>query len=177
MRILPVFLARVKPASHEREAGLHEVDEERSHERPTGVDGAEHNADTSPHDFAAGCQPGSAYTPAAAPLYLRSSAENPEKEALYFSLGRRGYTSPGNTKGAGGSFIRQRLCFRWQEYKAVWSKCQELNAIFDVLHKPEKNGQRKLWQASFFLCVAPPAFRHGAAGSSERAARKSPPAG
>ena len=53
--------------------------------------------------------------------------------------------STGNTKGAGGSFIRQRLCFRWQEYKAVWSKCQELDAIFDVLHKPEKNGKRKLW--------------------------------
>ena len=31
----------------------------------------------------------------------------------------QGIHSPGNTKGAGGSFIRQRLCFRWQEYKAV----------------------------------------------------------
>ena len=84
--------------------------------------------------------------------------ENPEKEALCFSLGRRGYASPGNTKGAGGSFIRQRLCFRWQEYKAVWSKCQEPDAIFDVLHKPEKNGQRKLWQASFFPLVVCPHF-------------------
>ena len=30
--------------------------------------------------------------------------------------------------------------------------------IFDVLHKPEKNGQRKLWQASFFPRVVCPHF-------------------
>ena len=30
--------------------------------------------------------------------------------------------------------------------------------IFDVLHKPEKNGQRKLWQASFFPLVGCPHF-------------------
>ena len=88
--------------------------------------------------------------------YLRSRAENPEKEALYLSLGRRGQASPGNTKGADRIFIRQRLCFRWQKYRAVWSKCQEQNAIFDILDKPEKKGQRKLWQTSFFLGVARP---------------------
>ena len=140
----------------EREAGLHEVDEERSHERPTGVDGAEHNADTSPHILPPGASPAAHTHPAAASLYLRSSAENPEKEALYLSLGRRGQASPGNTKGADRIFIRQRLCFRWQKYRAVWSKCQEQNAIFDILHKPKKKGQRKLWQTSFFLGVARP---------------------
>ncbi len=140
----------------EREAGLHEVDEERSHERPTGVDGAEHNADTSPHILPPGASPAAHTHPAAASLYLRSSAENPEKEALCLSLGRRGQASPGNTKGADRIFIRQRLCFRWQKYRAVWSKCQEQNAIFDILHKPKKKGQRKLWQTSFFLGVARP---------------------
>ena len=30
--------------------------------------------------------------------------------------------------------------------------------VFDVLHKPEKNGQRKLWQASFFPRVVCPHF-------------------
>ena len=41
----------------EREAGLHEVDEERSYERPTGVDGAEHDADTSPMIWLPGASP------------------------------------------------------------------------------------------------------------------------
>ena len=41
----------------EREASLHEVDEERSYERPTGVDGAEHDADTSPMIWLPGASP------------------------------------------------------------------------------------------------------------------------
>ena len=66
------------------EARLHEVDEERSHERPTGVDGAEHNFLTSPRCVAAKHQNPAARAALLMPIARRSVVFTVQK-ALYSS--------------------------------------------------------------------------------------------